>query len=65
MGRIDTKALAVTLARATALTVITFKTSRYIPRGLKWLFIFLVALNIRSFPLLWHSKSKTCPKNLT
>lgn len=57
MGRLDTVALVSALARAAAITTVAFKTSRYIPPSLKWLFIFLVSLNIRGFPLVWHSQS--------
>ena len=56
MGRLDTKALVLAVGRAAAITTLTLKTSRYIPRGIKWFVLFLVALNIRSFPLLWHSE---------
>lgn len=56
MGRLDTKALLLAVGRAAAITTLTLKTSRYIPRGIKWFVLFLVALNRHSFPLLWHSE---------
>jgi hypothetical protein len=56
MGRLDTKALVLAMARAAAISTLTLKTSRHIPRGIKWFILFLVALNIRGFPLVWHGK---------
>lgn len=57
MGRIDTKQLVLTLARAGAIATLSVKYSARIPRGLKWFFVFLIALNIRGFPILWHCES--------
>lgn len=56
MGRIDTLSVASAFVRALALTGLTVKTARYIPRPIKWLVVFLLALNIRGFPLAWHGK---------
>ena len=56
MGRLDVKALTLAVARAAAITTLTLRTSGYIPRGIKWFVLFLVALNIRGFPLVWHSE---------
>ncbi|KAF8315827.1 hypothetical protein DL93DRAFT_2078537 [Clavulina sp. PMI_390] len=54
MGRINTTSVAISFARAAAIATLTVKGSRYIPRGLKWVFLFLVALNLRAFPFVWH-----------
>lgn len=47
-------ALYGALARAVAVTALTFKVSPRIPRAFKWIIVFLLALNIRTFPLAWH-----------
>ena len=49
-------ALAESFARAAAITAFAFKFSHYIPRSLRAILLFLVALNIRTFPLVWHGE---------
>ena len=56
MGRIDQVAVLTSFARAAAISTLALKGSRYIPKPLKWIVLFLLALNGRSFPLLWHCK---------
>lgn len=47
-------ALYGALARAVAVAGLTIKAVPHIPRGIKWFVVFLLALNIRNFPLAWH-----------
>jgi hypothetical protein len=54
MGRLNTVALAASVTRAAALASLAVTFSKRIPRQLKWFFVFLIALNIRNFPLVWH-----------
>lgn len=54
MARIDSLSVATSFARAIFLTGLLARTSRYIPRSVKWIVVFLLALNIRNSPLSWH-----------
>lgn len=62
MGRIDTLSVATAFVRALALTGLTVKTAKYIPRPVKWLVVFLLALNVRGFPLAWHGEFLFVPE---
>jgi hypothetical protein len=54
MGRVNALALAGTFLRAAAIAGLVLKGSRHIPRTIKWLVLFILALNLRGFPLVWH-----------
>ena len=56
MGRINTHSLVVVFLRAAAIAGIALKASRHVPRTLKWLFLFIITLNLRGFPLAWHGQ---------
>ena len=57
MGRINSHSLVVVFLRAAAIAAIALKASRHVPRTLKWLFLFIITLNLRGFPLAWHGQS--------
>src|SRR6266571_1894955 len=57
MGRANQLMLLESVVRAGVITGTTFTVSRYIPKPLKWFAVFLVALNLRVFPVAWHSES--------
>ena len=48
--------LLESLVRAGVITGATFTASRYVPKQLKWLAVFLIALNLRVFPTWWHGE---------
>ncbi|KAF8316484.1 uncharacterized protein EI90DRAFT_3158886 [Cantharellus anzutake] len=54
MGRANQLMLLESVVRAGVITGTTFTVSRYIPKPLKWFAVFLVALNLRVFPIAWH-----------
>jgi len=54
MARLDKVALAGSVTRAAVLASLAVTLSKRIPKQFKWFFVFLIALNIRNFPLIWH-----------
>ena len=56
MGRINTHSLVVVFLCAAVIARIALEASRHVPRTLKWLFLFIITLNFRGFPLAWHGQ---------
>ena len=54
MARLDKVAFAGSVTRAAVLASLAVTFSKRIPKQFKWFFVFLIALNIRNFPLVWY-----------